>query len=1088
MERDSNRHPDAEILAAFVAGNLTETEREMTVEHLRDCEDCRLVVAKAARFDREENDQTTVVEFPRRRRPWWLRAAAAAFFGLALLSYWFFSLRTDAAIPSLIAAAPRDARYLESRLSGGFPWAPLRTFQRDGERNLDPAQMKLVGVAGKVLEKNRDKPTVEAQHASAVASLLAGDPKAAVTRLEKAASGSSDPQIWSDLAAARYEVAVRLDDPRQLAEALAAADASLNRDPRFPEALFNRSLILERLGLREQARAAWQRYLAVDGSSEWAHEAQQHLQALNATVEFRKELEDHYSYLAGDAKAAAMLVQRYPQDARVWGESEILSRWARQEIDGNVSAAKEHLQLARSFGDELARRGERMLQAQVSTIDAAGNDRRKILAGAHIQFREAQRTFGARNVAGADRMFRTALAGFEAAESPMTLLARYFVANTTFELGRIEEARAELKRVLGDLPPEYLACKAHVEWQLGLIHALGTRWSDSMRLFNDSISIFERLGEIKYAMTVREILAEVYDRIGEPREAWAHRILALRELGRSDGRRLHVAVHAIARGAALNRDWLVSLAFLNLQMEMKRYDGDELMYVTTLLTRARIQRMLGDLTLAKNDLARASAAMSRVTDRALWDAAEAERLAVQSFLASSPVESIALLSKAIAFQHSRETRMLLPELLLQRGRAYRADGAPEKAAADFDAGVRELETQRMSIEAFDERWGMFGAADELFDEAVMLALERHDDIGAYVYSERARAREVLDARGVNGIPEPPQRIAGDAVVFEYLVLPHKLVIFVLDGSGVRAVHEEVSSDILAEEVRLLQRTGELGTTEEWTRAAGQLYDRLVAPVSEELATGRTLIVVPDEVLSVVPFAALVDPAGRFLIERRAVVVTPSVTAFARIAAGRRLLGKTSRLLIVAGAMSRQGDPARLTAAAHEIDAVAAEYVHDADLAPRLDDVRSLERRAATADVIHFVGHAVVPDGSSPAALVTSRREGLETQLDAREIATMRLRRTSVVVLAACGTARGHGRTGEASVSMARAFLAAGASSVAATLWPINDGPATEFFPRLHHYLALGLPPAEALRAAQLEWVHRRDAPPGVWAAVQIIGS
>ena len=44
MERDSSRCPDPEVLAAFVAGNLSGAELEMTVEHLRECEELQHLV------------------------------------------------------------------------------------------------------------------------------------------------------------------------------------------------------------------------------------------------------------------------------------------------------------------------------------------------------------------------------------------------------------------------------------------------------------------------------------------------------------------------------------------------------------------------------------------------------------------------------------------------------------------------------------------------------------------------------------------------------------------------------------------------------------------------------------------------------------------------------------------------------------------------------------------------------------------------------------------------------------------------------------------------------------------------------------
>ena len=167
--------------------------------------------------------------------------------------------------------------------------------------------------------------------------------------------------------------------------------------------------------------------------------------------------------------------------------------------------------------------------------------------------------------------------------------------------------------------------------------------------------------------------------------------------------------------------------------------------------------------------------------------------------------------------------------------------------------------------------------------------------------------------------------------------------------------------------------------------------------------------------------------------------------------------------------------------------IAAEYRSGADLLANRADPAGFQRRAAEADVIHFVGHAQMPDGAAGAALLTSGDGGVAGRLEAREIAAMKLPRTRLVVLAACGTARGRQRPGELSISVARAFLSAGASSVIATLWPIEDGPAAEFFPALHRRIARGGAPAEALRATQMEWI-RSNAPPGMWAAVQVIGS
>jgi CHAT domain-containing protein len=1081
VERESSACPEPEVLAAFAEGKLEGTELEMTAEHLRECRDCRRTVAEAVRLEPLSQD----LRVPRRlqRLPVWL-AAAAALTGVGYLSFWSVrSHRANAPMRTLVAATPTDGRYLEPRVSGGFVWAPLRPATRGAEAP-PPSQMKLIGAAGRVIEQTAGDSSPRARHAAAVARLLTGSAGQAAAELSGLAKTASDAAVWSDLAAARFAEAVQREDEKpKLAQALAAADAALRMNPALPEALFNRALILEHLGLRDAARAAWQRYLAVDPNTPWAREAERHLRGLAGAADFRRELDRIYAAVGRDpANDGSSLVGRFPQECRVWGESEILNRWAAAELAGDARAAV-HLRLARGFGQELSRRtGEGLLHAAVAAIDNASPEQRRALADAHILFRRAQNAVRPDGPPVAERLYRAAAAKFDDGGSPMALAARYFAANMAYEQGRIDDARAELEELLGRCPAAFKANAAGIQWELGLTYANKGRWGRALEAFNKSVAGFQALGEFNNAMIVRQIVAEVYDRIGEPRQAWTHRLAALQELGRTANMRLQVAMYAVARGAALSRDWPVGLSFLNLQMQMERQPGDELMRVHTLLLRASILGRMGDERAAMEDLGRAAATIPTIADVARRERAESERLAVQGFLTPSPAEAVAALSRAIDYQRSKGRRMFLPELFLHRGRAYVSAGQRDLAAGDFEAGIRELEEQRASIASSEQRWGIFGTVDELFDEAVVLALDSGDAARAFAYSERARARELLESMDV---AVPAARVAvPNVVILEYVQLADRMIIFIVEGDRVRAVKQPVPRSVVTRDIESLAESTSRRDGEAFRRAAKVLYDRLLAPVASEVEFTKTLVIVPDGTLSLVPFAALIDPAGRYVVERHTVVVAPSVAVFSRGAERQERFGRASRLLMVAGPSSREGDLGRLTAQQREIAAIAAEYGSNVAYAPAPLDDDFLRQRAASADVLHFVGHAVVPDEGGGGALVTTR----DDPLDVREIAALPFAGTRLVVLAACGTARGHGRAGVATISVARAFLAAGVPNVVGTLWPIDDAPSAEFFPRFHQHLLRGLSPAEALRAVQLEWIHRPDGSPAVWAAVQIIGT
>jgi CHAT domain-containing protein len=1094
MTDDSSRCAAPEQIAAFVAGNLSGVELATVAEHLRACDDCRLIAAEAARIDREPDEVEATPIRRRRVSPWWLVAAAAALAGIASLALWPANGRDEnEMIHRLVAETPRDGRYLEPRLTGGFAWAPMQPVRRDSSEPLEPRQMQLIGLAGEVLGETAGDPSPEAQHATAVAHLLAGRPNEAAAVLERLSPDARDAQIWSDLAAALYAAGVQRNQPKQFAQALAAADTALRLEPKLPEALFNRALIVERLGLRDRAQSAWEQYLAVDPDGPWSVEARNHLQLLGRTSDFREELRRGYALFARDEHAARVLTQRYPQEARLWGETQILGRWAEAVQRKDEVEAKSHLRLARVFGDEIARsRGDRMLLDAVTAIDRASPEQQQLLADGHLSFRKAQELFMRARPLEAAPLFERAADAFARSGSPAALLARYFAANTVYDRGGIAETRARMEKLLATSPPQYAAHRAQVQWQMGLVYAAGGQWGEAMAAFDDSVRTFERLNETRYAAIVRGILAEAYDRIGDPRAAWAHRLIALHELGRTEDRRLQATVQAAARAAALERDWPVSLSFLDLVLDMPRRDRTDLLHLETLLFRARVEGRLAQRDAAMADVARATTVIERLQDSTVRERADADRSAVAGLLSTEPDESIANLTHAIEFHRVKGRRMFLPEMYLERGRAHERKGDDDAAAADYEAGIGELETQRLSLNAGDERWGMFAPTAELFEEAVALALARGDREAAFAYSERARARDLLDSMGagsavVSATPSAALLPPSNAVLIEYASLPTELVTFIVDRAGLRVVKTPIARATLTRGAERLTESAIARDAARFRENAAALYGLLLLPIEKELRDGRTLVFVPDATLSTVPFAGLLDGSGRYVIERSSVVVAPSAAVFTRLASRRRPANGQARLLLIAGAAGEEGDVRQLTSAKREADAVAAAYGRS-DVAPTNTDRAAFESRAAEADVIHFVGHAEIPSADGDGALVVSRGAAGAVRIDVRSIASLRLPRTRAVVLAACGTARGQRNAGEATISVARAFLAAGAPSVVATLWPIDDEPAAEFFPRLHRHLADGLPPAEAVRATQIEWIQRRDAPPGMWAAVQMIGS
>lgn len=107
-----------------------------------------------------------------------------------------------------------------------------------------------------------------------------------------------------------------------------------------------------------------------------------------------------------------------------------------------------------------------------------------------------------------------------------------------------------------------------------------------------------------------------------------------------------------------------------------------------------------------------------------------------------------------------------------------------------------------------------------------------------------------------------------------------------------------------------------------------------------------------------------------------------------------------------------------------------------------------------------------------------------------EISLSRIR-SPMVVLSACNTGSGNLYHGEGVMSLSRAFILAGASSVIKTFWDINDEVSSKIIVSFYSYLSRGMEKDEAMRLAKLEYLsNSRPAftNPYYWAAYQVIGN
>jgi CHAT domain-containing protein len=307
----------------------------------------------------------------------------------------------------------------------------------------------------------------------------------------------------------------------------------------------------------------------------------------------------------------------------------------------------------------------------------------------------------------------------------------------------------------------------------------------------------------------------------------------------------------------------------------------------------------------------------------------------------------------------------------------------------------------------------------------------------------------------------------------------------------------ISSSDLAGHAQRFRSAVENDRSDEIDRESTFLYDQIIRPVAARLSPSMNLIVIPDGALHSVPFAALRDAGGRYLVEDHLIAVTPSATMFRRATSRLRRLSATGteRVLVIGNPRLDPSDAQafpKLSGAEDEARDIATLYRNAVILTGADATKRSFLEGAGGAEIVHFGGHAVANDRYPLLSrLLLSRDQGGHSgSLFAHEMLDLELASTNLLVLAACSTAVGPVVKGEGPISLARPFLAAGVPSVVATLWDVDDSSSRTFFAAFYRSIRQGKEPVEALRTGQLALLRSIDRGlkrPASWAGFVAIG-
>jgi CHAT domain-containing protein len=320
-----------------------------------------------------------------------------------------------------------------------------------------------------------------------------------------------------------------------------------------------------------------------------------------------------------------------------------------------------------------------------------------------------------------------------------------------------------------------------------------------------------------------------------------------------------------------------------------------------------------------------------------------------------------------------------------------------------------------------------------------------------------------------------------------------------------------------------------------SQLARALDEKLMRPLRPLLNGATQLLISPDGELNVVPFVALVDEQGQYLIQRYSITYLTSGRDLLRLQAGHPSqsgpvvvadpsFGEPALLTNRDASPRRSGgvktaDPAQidysqvffgpLPGVSEELRALRA-LLPNASFLTHEQATKAALQGVNAPSVLHIATHGfflaepgdiaqATPRGAtrgihadakienpllrSGLALAGANRKDESGILTALEASGLNLWGTKLVVLSACDTGVGEIRNGEGVYGLRRALVLAGAETQMTSLWPVSDRSTHDLMISYYKSLLQGNGRGDSLREAQLQMLQSKSHNhPYYWAS------
>jgi CHAT domain-containing protein len=529
-------------------------------------------------------------------------------------------------------------------------------------------------------------------------------------------------------------------------------------------------------------------------------------------------------------------------------------------------------------------------------------------------------------------------------------------------------------------------------------------------------------------------------------------------------------------------------------------------------------------------------------------------------------QAIAQYEKAIPFWKKADNALREAETHLEIATTHRNLGNLPQAQAAVETAIDRIESEKAqnknnttdkdapqpisNYKAYLNLATYLASKQNYYDFYIDLLMERHQkapttgyDIQAFQASERSHAKSLramlsraqtlaskpLDTTSaiaiaqVPTLPEIQNRLLDDnSLLLEYALGETRSYVWVVSKQSIKSYLLPPRSQLEPKVQKLILQITDNTTNfhrDPTAQANAQALSAiLLAPFKEQLGQKR-LLIVADEALQYLPFAALPDPntSAPLLINHEILGLPAAATTLAFQSRNSKISSKTapSKTLLMFSDPVFDSTDDRLTkpsalATIKEIDGIYTRLPgtqKEAEAIGKLvpQDQGSFKHGfaanygAATSEslsqyrFLHFATHGILnsqyPERSGMVMSLLNEQGDLQRSLLSTANTFNLNLSADLVVLSGCNTSLGKQVKGEGLVGLTSGLMYAGSKQVVSSLWPVNDRVTADLMAAFYTgMLQEKLSPAVALRRAQLKILQApATASPYYWAAFGIQG-